>query len=76
MANKMNIHILSDRELEVLLSVCDELTNKEIAEKLYLSKRTIESHRRNIMDKVGAKTVVGLVRYAYDMDYLEPKIKI
>jgi len=54
----------SDRELEIIQLICLELTNQEIADKLYLSKRTVESHRQRIQDKIGAKNTVGIVVYA------------
>ncbi len=57
---------LSDRELEILYLLCKEHTSKEIAEKLFLSARTVEGHRRNIQEKVGAKNLAGLVMYAVD----------
>jgi DNA-binding NarL/FixJ family response regulator len=55
---------LSDREKEVLVCICDEKTNTEIAEKLYLSKRTVESHRQNLLFKTKVKNTAGLVIYA------------
>lgn len=58
------IENLSVREIEVLKLICKELTNQEIANVLFLSKRTIESHRQRILEKVGAKNTVGLVIYA------------
>jgi two-component system response regulator DegU len=57
---------LSDREKEVLLLVCRELTMKEIGEKLSLSEKTIQNHRARIMDKLGARNTVGLVKYAFE----------
>ncbi len=58
------IEELSCREREVLKLICQEMTNQEIADKLFISKRTVESHRQRILDKVGAKNTVGLVVYA------------
>jgi DNA-binding NarL/FixJ family response regulator len=55
---------LSKREIEVVKLICCEHTNHEIADQLFLSKRTIESHRQRILEKVGAKNTVGLVVYA------------
>lgn len=55
---------ISKREQEVLELICQELTSKEIAEKLFLSVRTVEGHRRNLQEKTGAKNIVGLVMYA------------
>ena len=55
---------LSNREIEVVKLICCEHTNQEIADQLFLSKRTVESHRQRILEKVGAKNTVGLVVYA------------
>lgn len=55
---------LSDREIEVMKLICQQYTNSEIAEKLFLSSRTVESHRQRISDKIGAKNTVGIVVYA------------
>ncbi|MBC9796634.1 response regulator [Sinomicrobium weinanense] len=55
---------LSDREIEVIKLICSEFTNQEIADKLFISKRTVESHRQRILEKIGAKNTVGLVVYA------------
>lgn len=55
---------LSEREKDVVKLICEEMTNQEIAQKLSLSPRTIESHRQRILDKIGAKNTVGLVIYA------------
>lgn len=64
---------LSDREIEIIRLVCKGLKNREIAESLYLSKRTIENHRRRIGSKTGTKTTVDLVVFAikngiYELD--------
>lgn len=55
---------LSDREVEVLKLIAQEFTNKEIAEKLFISPRTVDSHRRNLMEKLCCKNTAGLVKYA------------
>jgi DNA-binding NarL/FixJ family response regulator len=57
-------HDLTNREIEVLKFICLEHTNSDIANKLFLSKRTVESHRQRIMEKTGVKNTVGLVMYA------------
>lgn len=57
---------LSDREKEVVMLVCQELTIKEIGQKLCISENTVRNHRVNIMQKIGVNNMVGLVRYAYD----------
>jgi two-component system nitrate/nitrite response regulator NarL len=55
---------LSDREREVLQLVAEGYTAKEIGERLGLSPRTVDNHRSNIMDRLGIRTIAGLVRYA------------
>ena len=55
---------LSTREQEILLLIGEEYTSKEIADKLFISKQTVDKHRLNIMEKTGAKTLVGLIKYA------------
>ncbi|ARV05820.1 DNA-binding response regulator [Polaribacter sp. SA4-10] len=55
---------LSGREIEVLKLICLEHTNQEIADQLFLSKRTIEGHRQRVLEKTSAKNTVGLVVYA------------
>jgi DNA-binding NarL/FixJ family response regulator len=60
---------LTKREIEVLKYICQELSTKEISEKLYRSERTVEGHRQNLMEKIGAKNVAGLVVYAVRNGY-------
>ncbi|HOI33036.1 MAG TPA: response regulator transcription factor, partial [Bacteroidales bacterium] len=55
---------LSTRELEVLKLFADSHTNKEIADKLFISVRTVESHKNNIMQKLNLKTMVDMVKFA------------
>jgi two-component system response regulator DegU len=61
---------LTDREREILLLICQELTMKEIGQRLFLSENTVRNHRVNIMDKVGVNNIVGLVKYAYETGIL------
>ena len=56
--------ILSRRELEVLKLICREYSNAEIAEKLFLSVSTVETHRKNLIAKLGVNNTVGLVKFA------------
>jgi DNA-binding NarL/FixJ family response regulator len=63
------LNILTKREIEVLKLVADELTNQEISQKLYISTRTVETHRRNILNKLDLKNSVGLVKYAIQNGY-------
>lgn len=62
---------LSEREKEVLMLVCQELTIKEISQKLSLSENTVRNHRANIMEKVGVSNMAGLVKYAYHSGLLK-----
>ena len=55
---------LSKRENEILYLLFQEFSNREIAEKLFISSRTVETHKRNIMEKTGARNLAGLVKYA------------
>jgi DNA-binding NarL/FixJ family response regulator len=55
---------LTKRETEILLLIIREVPKKEIAERLFISPRTLETHRKNIFAKANAKTVLGLLKYA------------
>lgn len=55
---------LSERELEILLLICRGLSNQKIAEELYISKRTVDKHRANILYKTNCKNTANLVVYA------------
>lgn len=57
---------ITEREKEVLLLICRELTIKEISQRLSLSENTVRNHRVNMMDKIGVSNTVGLVKYAYE----------
>lgn len=57
---------LTAREIEIIQLIEKELSNKQIAEKLFLSERTIETHRKNIFRKTNTSSVIGLVKYAYE----------
>ncbi|MBA2611507.1 MAG: response regulator transcription factor [Bacteroidetes bacterium] len=57
---------LTTRELEILKLVCEEFTTADIAEKLFISPRTVETHRKNIIEKTKTKTIVGLIKYAFE----------
>lgn len=62
---------LTLRELEILRLVGKELSTIEIAGKLFISVPTVETHRRNLMQKIGAKSVVGLVLFAVKHELLD-----
>ena len=55
--------MLSDREHEILALIAKEYSNKEIAATIHISPRTVETHKNNIMSKIGVKTSVGLALY-------------
>ncbi len=61
---------ITERELEVLRLLAQELTSKQIADKLFISERTVETHRKNLMRKTGANNGIGLMRYAYSKKLL------
>lgn len=55
---------LSERETDVLLGICRGLSTQEIADNLFISKRTVDTHRANILEKTGCKNTASLVVYA------------
>jgi DNA-binding NarL/FixJ family response regulator len=56
---------LTERELEILKLITKEFSNKQIADKLNISERTVETHRKNIFRKTETSSLVGLIKYAY-----------
>ena len=62
---------LSQRELEILNLICKEFSSQEIADRLFISFHTVESHRANMMSKAGVKNTAGLVRWAVENDFLD-----
>lgn len=58
---------LTDREKQIVQLVCQELSSKQIADRLSVSERTIENHRAAVMKKLGVKNTIGLVHYAYQI---------
>lgn len=57
---------LTTRELEILKLICEEYTTVNIADKLFISPRTVDTHRKNILEKTQSKTIVGLIKYAFE----------
>jgi DNA-binding NarL/FixJ family response regulator len=55
---------LTEREIEIIRLISKELSSQEIAEKLFIAPKTVETHRHNILKKLGLKNTVGLVKYA------------
>jgi DNA-binding NarL/FixJ family response regulator len=64
---------LSDREIEVLKAVALGYSNKEIAEKLFISTNTVISHRKNLTEKLGIRTIAGLTVYAVLNNIIDPE---
>ncbi len=61
---KMDSAQLTDREKEVLKLIAQEYTTHEIADQLFISTNTVETHRKNLMSKLNAKNIAGLVKFA------------
>lgn len=62
---KMRSSYFSSREIEILQLIGQGLTNVEMADKLFISKRTVEGHRQSLIDKTGARNTAVLMRFAY-----------
>jgi DNA-binding NarL/FixJ family response regulator len=62
---------LTEREKEVLRLIIKEYTNQEIADELFISPRTVDAHKRNLLEKTDSKNVAGLVLYAIDKQLFE-----
>lgn len=65
------VPILTRREQEVLKLISDGLTNNEIAEKMFISPLTVDSHRKNLLTKLGAKNTASLVKIAMQHDLID-----
>lgn len=63
-SNSPSSSVLTLREMEVIRMACQELNSSEIAENLCISIRTVESHRKRILEKTGAKNFIGVILYA------------
>ncbi len=61
---------LTRREQDVLVAISEELTTQQISEKLFISVKTVETHRMNIMSKLGAKNSVGIIKIAIEKELL------
>ena len=57
--------LLTDREKDILRLISKEFSNKQIAEKLFISERTVETHRKNIFRKTNTTSLVGLIKFAF-----------
>lgn len=56
---------LTERELEILQLIVKELSSEEIANQLFISRRTVDTHRKHILKKTSSKTIVGLIKFAF-----------
>jgi DNA-binding NarL/FixJ family response regulator len=63
---------ISDREMEIIKLIAEGLSNKEVADKLFLSTHTVTTHRKNIMNKLGVNNTAGLVMFAVREDLISP----
>ncbi len=66
-----SIHELTKREVEILRLIAQEMTNNEIAERLFISTYTVETHRKNLIRKIGVKNTAGLVKFALQQGIAE-----
>lgn len=62
---------ISERELEILYHVCKGFSNQEIADELFISKRTVDKHRANLLSKTGCRNTAALVMYAIKNKMIE-----
>lgn len=70
LASEINSPKLTERETEVLKLIAQEFSNLEIANTLFISERTVETHRKNIFRKTNTKSVVGLIKYAIEFQLI------
>ena len=61
---------LTKREMEILKMIALEMTNDEIAKSLFISKRTVDTHRQNLLNKLHVKNTAGLIKAAYEFNLL------
>ena len=61
--------LISPREREIIKLIVEGNTSRQISEKLFISQRTVHRHRANIMNKLGLKRTIEVVKYAIDMGY-------
>ena len=69
-------NLLSKREKEILELICDQFTTSEIAKKLFISPRTVDGHRNNLLLKTGSKNLAGLVIYGIQKKLIELSVKL
>ena len=75
-ADSQSQHVLTRREIEVMVLIVEGYINKEVADKLHIGLSTVVTHRKNIMEKLGLKSVSALTIYAVTHGYVDiDKIK-
>lgn len=68
--NPSAVDALSEREIEIIRLIAQELTNKQIASTLFISEKTVETHKSNIFKKTNSVSAVGIARFAYEHNLL------
>lgn len=63
----------TEKEINVMHMICEELTSRQIAKRLYISRRTVEGHRQRILEKLKTKTAIGIVIYCIKEGLFRPK---
>lgn len=66
MKTELDKGLITKRELEILVLICKQLTTSEIAKEMYISPRTVDGHRNNLLLKTGAKNMISLVIFALE----------
>ncbi|MEQ8363869.1 MAG: response regulator transcription factor [Cyclobacteriaceae bacterium] len=69
--NEINDSPLSSREIQIIKLIANQMTSSEIAKELHLSPMTVETHRKNILLKLGLRNVAGLVKFAFQKGWIE-----
>jgi DNA-binding NarL/FixJ family response regulator len=64
--------LLTERESEIIVWISEGYTNVQIAEKLFISNHTVNTHRKNIMSKLGVKNTAGIVMYSVKTGLVKP----
>lgn len=59
-----SLSLLTEREVEILKMIAEEMTNQEVADKLFISPKTVETHRKNLMKKIGVNNTLGIYKFA------------
>ncbi len=69
-SNRLLFPDLSSREKEILTMICQECSSQDIADRLFISIKTVQNHRANLIIKAGVKNTAGLVRWALENDFI------